>query len=110
MKTNELMIGDWVYNRIADINFQVYPQFFSQWYDKPEQFEATIQPIPITAEILEKNGFVYFDDSWWHKDFRIVLESSKGTSLVCGIQVKFSYVHQLQHAIQLCGIEKEITL
>lgn len=36
MKANELMVGDWVYNRIADITFQVYPQFFSQWHDKPE--------------------------------------------------------------------------
>lgn len=110
MKANELMVGDWMYNRVADITFQVYPQFFSQWHNRPEQFESIIQPIPLTAEILEKNGFVRDGESWWYKDFRIVLSTSNGISLVCGRQMRFKYVHQLQHAIHLCGIEKEITL
>lgn len=69
-----------------------------------------IEPIPLTAEILEKNGFVQDDESWWYKDFRIVLSSSKGVSLVCGRQIKFCYVHELQHALRLCGIEKTIEL
>ena len=79
------------------------------------QFEGGIwceylDPIPLTPEIMEKNGFIYFDGSWWYKDFRIVMESSKGVSLVCGRQTKFSYIHQLQLAFRLCGIEKEIVL
>ena len=69
-----------------------------------------IEPIPLTAEILEKNGFVLDGESWWYKDFRIVLSSSKGVSLVCGRQIKFCYVHELQHALRLCGIDKEIIL
>ena len=34
-----------------------------------------LDPIPITPEILERNGFIYLDGSWWYLDLRIVLES-----------------------------------
>ena len=113
MKANELMIGDWVYNKNIDKPMQVYPTMFSQMFR--QRLDATTEdynifPVLLTPEILEKNGFDYFDGSWWYKVFRIVLGSSKGTSLVCGTQVKFYYVHQLQHAFRLCGIEKEIEL
>lgn len=66
--------------------------------------------IPLTAEILEKNGFIRDGESWWYKDFRVVLFISNGVSLVCGRQMRFRYVHELQHALKLCGIEKEIQL
>ena len=81
----------------------------------PERFTCGVwcnylEPIPLTPEILEKNRFIQENESWWYKDFRIVLDNSKGESLICGRQVKFTYVHQLQHALRLCGIEKEIEL
>lgn len=32
MKTTELMIGDWVYNKNIDKPMQVYPMMFSQMF------------------------------------------------------------------------------
>ena len=113
MKANELMIDDWVYNKNIDKPMQVYPVMFSQMFrSNPNATteDYNIFPVPITPEILEKNMFIQENESWWYKDFRIVLDNSKGVSLICGRQVKFTYVHQLQHALRLCGIEKEIEL
>jgi hypothetical protein len=121
MKVNELMIGDWVYNRVADITFQVYPQFFSQWHDRPEQFEAIIQPISLTLEILEKNGFkklvTYGTEKWIYGDIRMNIYSSNGCWRFCADTkrnensvIYIYFIHELQHALRLCQIEKEIEL
>jgi hypothetical protein len=76
---------------------------------------SDLQPIPLTLEILEKNGFVIVDES---ADFQLYgspecsIFFTKGTvryrletpqaSVVCW------NVHQLQHALRLAGVEKEI--
>lgn len=92
-----------------------------------------LEPIPLTPEILEKNGFVedksvgYCERYIWADSMRLpqtVVEFSFGddgaTMLNCWIKLNDgennihicdpSYVHQLQHALRLCGIEKEIIL
>lgn len=60
MKTNELMIGDWVrctdpkpfkVEQIDGVEEQVYGD------DGFYVDTADLQPIPLTGEILEKNGF-----------------------------------------------------
>ena len=130
MKANELMIGDWIYNKVADITFQVYPQFFSQWRNRSEQFEATIQPIPLTPKILEKNGFKEYGESWYLPDddvivtvgffmYKTTIHVKRGDDIFQK-EVRCSYractenrgvhVHTLQHALRLCGIDKEIEL
>ena len=89
-----------------------------------------IQPIPLTVEILEKNGFVSkkgfmqkgnFGDGpliiWHTEDNKILrhftheLEISDLSSDK-GYRIRFicNYVHELQHALRLCGIDKEIVL
>ena len=53
MKANELMIGDWVY--IKD-----YPMTAQPMQVKKEHFVRSLvefEPIPLTKELLEKNGF-----------------------------------------------------
>ena len=119
MKANELMIGDWLYNRIADITFQVYPQFFSQWHNRQEQFEATIQPIPLTPEILEKNGWLSRMNGTGEFYLKEPLvDDAIVTKTIIGFQMKHGpfnglsihYVHELQHALHICEIEHEITL
>ena len=115
MKVKELMIGDWFHNNYTNENYQVWPTFLSQATNYGRRLDATfedinITPIPLTPEILEKNGFICDGWSWWYLDFRIVLSTSKGVSVVCGRQKRFEFVHELQHALRLCGIEKEIEL
>ena len=103
MKANELMIGDWVIGCSGEpFKIGIVDPDFLYWNE--------IQPIPLTQEILEKNGFICDGWSWWYQDLRIVLSTSKGVSLVCGRQKRFEFVHQLQHALRLCDIEKEIEL
>lgn len=142
MKAEDLMIGDWVdvYHELPDESGFYKPLqvtglhqnngicfgdsiIESPWND-PEEFEEEIKPIPLTEEILEKNGFGFIDTfngeyysvwtGWWILD---------GLELCCCSNLKFpvyfnisdanvkvNYVHELQHALKLCGIEKEIVL
>jgi hypothetical protein len=94
-----------------------------------EQFSGGIwceylSPIPITPEILEKNGFVKTDDGWECDENRIVTIALH-SEISCDMWIaETSYdwkhlrymlpspkcVHELQHALLLCGIEKEIVL
>ena len=118
MEANEIQIGDWVYSTFSKLPCKVtYLKLHESGYASVETTNvvgvkdmASLSPIPLTPEILEKNGFVQDGESWWYQDFRIVLSTSKGVSLVCGRQVKFCYIHQLQHALRLCEIKKEIVL
>lgn len=78
-----------------------------------------ILPIPLTPEILEKNGFKkanYIEvvgglDTYY-------LGEEIGSFRIHRLQedyyqfglAKIKYVHQLQHALRLCGIDKEIEI
>ena len=88
-------------------------------------------PIPITPDILEENGFeivsarddnagtmekyfyprigyVYrFSNGEWEVD---LIGYGRGFSGAAKYRGVISYVHELQHALRLCGIEKEIVL
>lgn len=76
-----------------------------------------ISPLPIVPEILEKNGIhrTYEDDNYaiFKGDGLWAVKYSDGdwelsTPPVCRVDIK--YVHQLQHALRLAGIDKEINL
>lgn len=78
MKASELMIGDWVYitsicgwecnpleQQIRGIEYNSYKgDDYCDWVSTDCDDEASlsnIKPIPLTAEILEKNGFKKFE-------------------------------------------------
>ena len=70
MKVNELMIGDWVL--FAGSKYQIRKEDFSRNYD--------FEPIQLTSEILEKNGFKeqhgpYFGNKEYISDFHVMLRS-----------------------------------
>lgn len=78
-----------------------------------------LQPIPLTAEILGKNfsstpGWYFIGTNKYC--FRIYKYKDKWDLLFRGdgkgtrLNLKISYVHQLQHALRLCNIDKEIEL
>ena len=85
---------------------------------------SQICSIPITTEILEKNGFgkkTFTQDQLlrivepngnrpfigyrWDSR-RVIIERSNDYML----RVKAEYIHQLQHALRLAGVDKEINL
>ena len=133
MKANELMIDDWVYNKNIDKPMQVYPMMISQMFrQRPDATteDYNIFPISLTPEILEKNGFERHDHyQYIYTDNfckvcvsfapRIEIDDmdlgeppihvSKEGALF-DIKMCISSIHQLQHALRLCGIEKTIEL
>ena len=134
MTANELMIGDWVaYNgdvdyinpiRIEGMDIATGMCITS---DRDDVGFDGVDPIPLTAEILEKNGFnceEIIQPHWISEDGRILLrndESLINSNNKWSVHVdnedmqtigyfELTYVHQLQHALRLCNIEKEIEI
>jgi hypothetical protein len=143
MRADELMIGDIVFHEkygnaiieTIDNDFGDNPsvKLISEnikhkdgykygycWCDLDEIF-----PIPLTPEILEKNGFVEInDDKKWYKiqlfekyDF-VGLEELEDNYWMFGAVVfpnlinhlSIKYVHELQNELKLLKVEKEIVL
>ena len=80
-----------------------------------------IEPIQISKEILEKNGFKQYGlspvygicDTNSYNNSTIDIKSGESVirgedSTICKQQML--YVHELQHALRLCGIDKEIKI
>ena len=137
MSIKDLMFGDWVdaegYGRVKGIIIDeedYCPQVLIRddvWYPL-----NLIEPIPLTPEILEKNGFKecgkddtdgailyelgddFLGVSLWVNIEPCLLgiwRTWAGESLYSVIkELPISFVHQLQHALRLCGIDKEIIL
>jgi hypothetical protein len=134
MKAKELMIGDWV--MINPISYYQVEQIRMEFgelriYLKGTEVFATeneIMPIPLTPEILEKNGFEMVYDEYKLPNYRIKWKSYTNLFftvftgvdgywnhvgfgvIIGGVPATLDYVHQLQHALRLCEIEKEIIL
>ena len=135
MKANELMIDDWVYNKNIAKPMQVYPMMISQMFRRTPNAtteDYNIFPILITPEILEKNGFVANKHVYPYPYYEYTNKEDKlkiGFAFPQGNRTSYKepwiyidservfiehlpciFVHQLQHALRLCGIEKEIEL
>lgn len=98
--------------------------------DGIEAAEYELFPIPLTPEILEKNGFKEEQLPigirkmiWESEDTRTEIVLYMDDTMPMEIRKNIYYedeicytlpfgwaVHQLQHALRLCGIEKEIEL
>lgn len=121
MKANELMVGDLVYSIFCDKPCKVIgiEQYESEYVNvkvtniSGAKDITSLTPIPLTLEILEKNGF---SDDYRNDD----LSYTQSCGYVIGIHINgkngcmdemyFDYIHQLQHALRLCGIDKTIEL
>ena len=133
MKAEDLMIGDWVIDgkNIAQITSITCDGIIETTFNESSNIEV-IEPIPLTTEILENNGFKKFDFlhikgqyqwAWWENTLisvtlwcrelnndtkdGMMLKIEAPNSSLC---LKVNYIHELQHALRLCGIEKEIIL
>ena len=64
--------------------------------------------IPITPEILEKNGWWYnVEDMWFHDEVDFCIEKFNGRFQCYEInQIKLDSVHQLQQTLRLCGLNE----
>ncbi len=125
MKANELMIGDWVRNDLGEYQTVVELRESGAMlaYNDIYPYDA-IEPIPITPEILEKNFREYLPgiNLMYQLKGPYFAMNEEGNQWVFGLVkedgekscryplVKITYVHELQHALRLCGIDKEIVL
>lgn len=135
MKATELMIGDWVAQKHSGLLLkvsEVRPPYIIADGEDGQFHEDTLEPIPLTAEILEQNGFVTKDkpDAWkgyrsyYYKNgltgisFRVYHDTGKYEwSGTCEISlnsmpywVRFKYLHELQNILRTYGIDKEIII
>lgn len=120
MKATELMVGDWVLDgkKPAQITGIMCDDLFETTLS-PSVGGECITPIPLTHEILKKNGFRLqsdrselgtLDTYWFGSElggFRI--HRLNNGDYQFGL-AKIRNVHELQHAMRLCGIEKEVVL
>ena len=125
LKISELSVGDWVQDGYGD-----YVKVAGIWQGCNFNYQVDIlrdgrigtivpcnlYPIPITAEILEKNGFedTMGDAFWISTSCNLLWEDGKLQNFcreeddeVC---IPCEYVHELQNALRLCKVDKEIVL
>lgn len=131
MKANELMIGDWVLvngtpmqiQAINDIDGEIMAgdELYCLIEDRVHS-EDKIEPIPLTAEILEKNGFIrqqfgHFRYENEDNDLVMAFYPKKKNYMEGGYdyidiykgrmtlrEMPISYVHELQIALRCCGL------
>lgn len=132
MKANELMIGDWIWDMEDRKPYQMTPLMVCGLIEHKEN-EGRVHPIYLTAEILEKNGFnvtmgkfdipnslIYECDSfnnyskihyeiYWDEHGTLIINScdfdAENVAGNCDIDMSgVDYVHELQHALRLCGL------
>ena len=127
MTREELMIGDWVsYNDKMSCKITALckdrPIFdtllgYQDWSIPYEK----LKPIPLTPEILEINGFYYENNvghvleyynyeiiyNRWEHELRILENREQILKIEAFDEM---CVHELQHALRLCGINKEIEI
>lgn len=136
MKAKELMVGDWVKVKPSGIVIKVAAvhQKKVAYHAVQSRLEWVrqdlLEPITTTKEILEKSEFRCIEKNakyeWsennliiWvilmcredGKKFQVVHIESLKLGIIPTIYHKLiSTVHELQHALRLCGIKKEIIL
>lgn len=133
-KISDLSVGDWVRYRGLDYQVKEIDGLLNRVRlvgNKEQRVENTnsIHPIPITAEILEKNGWstdgmyaILRIDEHLHLEYYYYEHRLR--KYYCGVDewqnhakvtdITFAVhcygVHQLQHALRLAGVDKEINL
>lgn len=122
MKATELMTDDWVMNthnqkpeQVREIRERMVMLDYNDLYDYDE-----IEPISLTPEILEKNGFEKVQNllvlQWENGVYpsMIFVEYNPENYCLFINDMMFPkpvrFLHELHHILMDCGIEKEITL
>ena len=124
----EIMIGDWIQTNCTIFKVEGFDTSSGEVQSKSWAYDLdNCKPIEITPEILKENGFELKPDGWlWHEFFGneyqnyIFIQFRKGCKEVRTCELNFTnkvflsfkprYIHELQHALRLCGIDKEIEL
>lgn len=128
MKTTDLMIGDKVMVKVLSQIPNTY--VLHTWTTNDYSRDIQVKPIPLTPEILEKNGWnldpvlqCYTSTPLWlygEGSINLLLQfptkqSAGSLKIIDNQKIRnlsdFTwkdrlYIHELQHALRLCGLDK----
>ena len=124
------MVGDWVLINNTPHKIQAIDSIDAEIQANDELYyigedryhsEDKIDGFPLTLEILEKNGFDFvkcsdnrsvWNGQWIYKGLELATcclnrEGNWPCYInICDSNIKCEYVHQLQHALRLCGLDE----
>lgn len=130
------MIGDWVFNSHHNKSIQItqYDFFTHSHKDGVQSFEGVLNPkptlgrdlspIPLTESILKANGFNirrdayylscgFLGNDWERSGVEVKFYDRAVIDIECNyfkytnrIHLVADYVHELQHALRLCGLNE----
>ena len=117
LSVKELMVRDWCCDKhgfpmqITTVGDDYAYATFECNEGDPWEFDDKDdqpKPIPLTPEILEKNGWRFnVEDRWLHYEVDFYIEEWNGRFQCYEInQIKLNSVHELQHALRLCGLNE----
>lgn len=123
MKASDLQVGDLVYifenpKKIEGIRIFKNGDEIVYYDGDNGNFIENVTPIPLTTEILEKNGFEKDRDYGYfigqsNSGYYIYFNNNH-LSIQAGYDaIEFAwceYVHELQHVLKSCEIDKEIVI
>ncbi len=124
MKKSELKLGDWVLAGGSPIKIDelvvgidVLSVYNDETNEIKDYFYDDLTPIPLTEEILEKNGWEKDDVQWIlfclviqydkvYDDFTIYVHQNGE----CNYLTEIEYVHELQHLLWALGIDDDLKI
>lgn len=143
MKIEELSVGDWVRAKLAKWDYdspeetepmrivcidnsepkQAFVDMIGPGMVKHSALIDDLRPIPLTPEILEKNGFELLalnKRRWENQSLAIaaVRDNEKGCWIICEADLNrrvffemcVDNIHEFQHILRLLGVKKEVCL
>ena len=70
-----------------------------------------IKPIPLTEDILLKNGFVKtWNGDWQLKEYATIIISKDYYVKIFERSIRIDYIHELQHMLHTACVEKELVI
>ena len=109
MKPTDLMIKDWVMVKVLSQIPNTY--VLHTWAANDYSRNLQVKPIPLTTEILEKNGWEQTEYCHEYRDDKNTIQCRLPYMVgrINGIDIerfKCKYVHQYQHLLRLCGLNE----
>lgn len=137
MRVTDLMVMDWfkavdynapfritaIYDDVVQTQADYQSEIDGNWYSEAEIKDLV--PIPLTEEILVKNGFHTYGESYFipedeciahvrigfhYRETVVDLHRHGAFSIQISYKPGMLYVHTLQHLLRERGIDKEIEL
>ena len=120
MKATDLIIGDWILINNAPHKIQATDSIDAEiqaddelYYVGEDRYhsEDKIEGVPLTYEILKKNGWKVSEDGYEYLADEATIQCCLSEIRGClnGIEIEYfkcEYAHQYQHLLRLCGLNE----